>query len=103
MGLTWDIRDKGDRRTELANGFGKGEHGPCDDAGPHQGQGHREINPRAACAQSGGGFFQLGIDVFKRQADRAHHQGEAHDGSGQGCPGPFKGEDQAETLLEKLP
>ena len=45
--------------------------------------------------------LQAPVDRLDREADRPHHQREAHDGAGERRAGPAEGEDDAEGLVEQ--
>jgi hypothetical protein len=52
--------------------------------------------------KSSSGVFQPAVDRLDRQADRAHHQREAHHGAGECRTGPTKRKDNPEMLVQEL-
>ena len=91
-----DVGGEGDDGAKFAKASGEGCDRSGEDAGPGQGEGHRPETVPRPCPQDRCGFEQAAIGRFEGKTDGAHHQGEGHDGGGEGgalcCEGQLDSE-----------
>ena len=102
LGDAGNVADEGDRRAELAEGAGEGEHRAGEDPRQHQRQRDRQEHQEPVGAERRGRGFEPRVDRLDRQADGADQQREAHDRRGQRRAGPVEGEHDAEGVFEEL-